>query len=121
SWIYTIATNAASNHMRDFKPDNLPEASVLSDSHRAQTPAAFDELSDKELYEAIESAIASLNPKEILIIKLSLLYKKRYREIARLLNMPLGSVLVCARRAKVKLRKKLKKYVIKQRFLCLLI
>jgi len=70
------------------------------------TPA--DELSAQETASLIEKAIDSLPTREKLLIKLHIIHEKKYREIADMLGLPAGTVSVCIKRAKEKLREILK-------------
>jgi RNA polymerase sigma-70 factor (ECF subfamily) len=113
SWLCALAVHKTYSHIRKIKPVDRPCAEPLKDSLESDLPSPREDLSNKQIRLEIDNALESLKHKERLIIKLSLLYNEKYSDIARLLNMPLGTVLVYSRRAKIKLRKKLKKYVIK--------
>lgn len=113
SWICALSLHAASNYIRDLKPTDPPYISLLNHSLKSYYPLPSEELSNKNMQNAIDCALESLNYKENLIIKLLVLYGKKYKEIAQMLNMPIGTILAYASRAKLKLKKKLKKYVIK--------
>lgn len=112
-WICALSSNATSNYIIKLKPVDSPNTIPIDDSLKGYYPLPSQELIDKDIRNDIDCALNSLNKKENLIIKLALLYGKKYREISQILNIPIGTVLVCAKRAKTKLRKKLKKYVIK--------
>lgn len=107
SWIYVFTVNFVSNFARDLK---YRESMPLWRSLKHPSLPPDKALMNKDLRDAIERALASLNPKEQLMIKLSLLYDKKYREIADMLSIPIGTVLVTVMRAKRKLKRKLKKY-----------
>jgi len=109
-WICAITANATSSYIRNLKPIDLPNLTSLDDLLKSPYPSPFEELSNKDIHDDIDRALKSLNYKENLIIKLSLLYEKKYKEISQILNIPLGTVLVNSKRAKLKLRKSLKKY-----------
>ncbi|MBN1526709.1 MAG: sigma-70 family RNA polymerase sigma factor [Candidatus Omnitrophica bacterium] len=72
----------------------------------AQKPS--DALIKDELSNRIEEAFETLPDKERLIIKLNLLYDKKYHEIADMLGMPPGTISSYIKRAKEKLRSELK-------------
>ena len=69
-----------------------------------------DELAKNELSKKIEEAVDALPTKEKLIIKLNLIYEKKYDEIAKILNLPKGTVSSYIKRAKEKLRCALKDF-----------
>lgn len=109
-WICAISSHATSNYIRGLKPFDLPKASLLNFPLASYYHLPSEELFKKNMQDDIEAALKSLNHKENLIIKLSLLYKKRYKEISKMLNIPIGTVFVYARRARIKLKRALKKY-----------
>lgn len=112
-WICVFSKNAAHNYVRDFKPTDLPNSCILKDSIKSSYRLPSEKVIGDDIKKNINTAISSLNYREKLVIKLSILHNKKHREIAKILDLPLGSVLVCANRARSKLRKKLKKIVIK--------
>lgn len=112
-WIWTYSSNAVSDHVRQVAPTDSPNAHCLSDPLVDPRPSPFHAASNSHLEEAIDRALELLNDREKIIIKLSFLHEKRYVEIAQILNIPLGTVLGTAKRARDKLKKRLKKYVIK--------
>jgi RNA polymerase sigma-70 factor (ECF subfamily) len=67
-----------------------------------------DAMIRKEISEKVFSAIEKLPAKEKLIIKLNILYDKKYHEIADMLNLPNGTVCSYVKRGKEKLKKYLK-------------
>jgi len=113
SWLCAIAGRAASNYIRDTRRSTMPMVPSLDSILKSRNPSPQKELLNRELGSQIERAMRSLNTKENLVIRLSLIYKKTYGEISEILNMPLGTVLVYGARARHKLKKRLKKYVIK--------
>lgn len=111
-WICAIAANAASNYARksNCRPYDLPRAYSLDEATDTYSRSPSDLLAEKELQDDIDSALGLLNYKENLVIKLYVLYGKKYREISEILGMPIGTVLACAARARFKLRRRLRKY-----------
>ena len=107
SWIYAFTVNFVSNYVRR---SNHRETVPLLHSLKTPSLSPDEIIINNGLRDAIEDALESLNPKEKLIIKLSLLYDKKYREIAEILSLPIGTVLVSSMRAKGKLKRKLKKF-----------
>ncbi|MCX5685868.1 MAG: sigma-70 family RNA polymerase sigma factor [Candidatus Omnitrophica bacterium] len=116
-WLSIVAGNEAIQYMRKIRGmdeprlistfENLGENSVeeLIESGRASPP---EELERRDIAKRIESEINSLPSKEKLVMKLNILYDKKYDEIADILNMPAGTVSSYIKRAKEKLKKKLK-------------
>jgi RNA polymerase sigma-70 factor (ECF subfamily) len=109
-WICAISANAAANHARKSRIYGLPRTSPLDETINIYSSSPPEILFEKELQDDIDAALKSLNDRENLIIKLHELYGKRYREISGILNIPIGTVLASAARAKVKMRKRLRKY-----------
>lgn len=111
-WICALSSHAASNYVRNLTAVDPPNVDPLplDELLKSDYPLPSKEASNKEIQDAIDRAIESLNYQENLIIKLSLLYGKKFKDISQILNIPLGTILVYAGRAKLKLKKKLKKY-----------
>ncbi len=109
-WICTLASHTTSNYIRAIKPFDRAKASPLSESLKSPCLDPPQEILNRKMQEDIERALNLLNVKENIIIKLYVLYNKSYKDISRILNMPIGTVLVYARRARIKLKGRLKKY-----------
>ncbi len=69
----------------------------------------YEEIDGKEAAQKIEESINALPAKEKLVAKLHLLYGKKFHEVSEILRMPIGTVSSHVKRAKIKLREKLKK------------
>jgi len=110
SWISATASNAASNYVQSFRPTEAPRAREFKDSMSAGPGSPLEELARKEVTQGIDTALGALNHKERLVIKLVAVYDKKYKEVSDITGMPIGTVLVCARRAKAKLRAALKEF-----------
>jgi RNA polymerase sigma-70 factor (ECF subfamily) len=116
SWIFKIANNAAIDHLRKREPETLsldgsPHA-PSGDAARATTPQLGDpgesplrELEARELGAAIEQAIARLRPEYRSCILLRFVEGYSYEEIARILDVPLGTVKTHIHRARNELRR----------------
>lgn len=108
-WLAIVSGNAAIEHMRrkiireDPVPLVIPDEENIEDAN-SETPQK------RELSEKIDTSIASLPPKEQLVIKLNLLHDMEYREISEMLNMPKGTVSSCLKRAKDRLKEELKDF-----------
>ena len=118
-WLSAVSGNAAVEYARRkrlFGParilsifDKIDEKE-FADFAQSDQLAPADELARDEVSKKIEDAVESLPAKEKLIIKLNAFYDKKYHEIAEMLNMPKGTVSSYIKRAKEKLRKKLKEF-----------
>jgi RNA polymerase sigma factor (sigma-70 family) len=116
-WLAIVSGNAAIEYMREARRDEFNGAVSLSRpigegelADLLPSPGATptEELSRKEALKNIERAIASLPVKEKLIAKLNILHGKNYREAAKMLRLPEGTVASYVKRAKERLRKILK-------------
>src|SRR5437763_1885793 len=115
SWIFKIANNAAIDQLRKRELDTLsldgsPHATT-PEAMRATTPQLGDkgetplqELEARELGGAIERAIALLRPEYRSCILLRHVEGHSYEEIARILELPLGTVKTYIHRARNELR-----------------
>ena len=115
SWIFKIANNAAIDHLRKRDLDTLSldgsphaatpqemQATALQLGDRAESP--LQELEARELGGAIERAIARLRPEYRACILLRHVEGFSYEEIARTLDLPLGTVKTYIHRARNELR-----------------
>ncbi|HEX4574441.1 MAG TPA: sigma-70 family RNA polymerase sigma factor [Gemmatimonadales bacterium] len=115
SWIFKIANNAAIDHLRKREVETLS----LDGSPHATTPDAMSatalqlgapgetplqEVEARELGGAIEQAIAKLRPEYRACILLRHVEGHSYEEIARILDLPLGTVKTFIHRARNELR-----------------
>jgi RNA polymerase sigma-70 factor (ECF subfamily) len=115
SWIFKIANNAAIDQLRRRELDTLS----LDGSPHAATPAEMsatalqlgdrhesplEELEARELGGAIEHAIAKLRPEYRTCVLLRHVEGHSYEEIARILDLPLGTVKTYIHRARNELR-----------------
>jgi RNA polymerase sigma-70 factor (ECF subfamily) len=115
SWIFKIANNAAIDQLRKRELDTLS----LDGSPHAATPAEqsatalqlgdhhenpLEELEARELGGAIEHAIAKLRPEYRACVLLRHVEGHSYEEIARILDLPLGTVKTYIHRARNELR-----------------
>ena len=114
-WLVMVAGNGAIDYFRR-KNKEAPNRY----NHIEQMEIALDEdltlsnnnplqvLYTREIKEILESALESLTSRERITITLSHLYRKKHREIAELLNIPLNTVSTIISRTKERLRDKLK-------------
>lgn len=117
-WLAMVAGNAAITYAR--KPEIRDSARFLSLDEKTDRDRIGDLLIkdiglsgkgilSQDMNGQINIAIESLPAKEKIIVKLALLYEKKQREISDMLNIPEGTVSSCIKRAKEKMRKKLKR------------
>jgi len=109
-WIYALSSHAASNYLRRGSLRGPANVDFPTDLLASKCPTPSEELNSKFIGADIDDALSSLNYQEQLIIKLSLLCNKKFKDISSILNIPIGTVLVYAGRARMKLRAELKKY-----------
>jgi RNA polymerase sigma-70 factor, ECF subfamily len=115
SWIFKIANNAAIDHLRKRDVDTLSldgsphattrdemSATALQLGAPGETP--LQEVEARELGSAIEQAIAKLRPDYRACILLRHVEGHSYEEIARILDLPLGTVKTFIHRARNELR-----------------
>lgn len=104
SWLCAIAHHTASNYLRSIKADRLPKAEGLSEGLESAAPGPSETMAGNDLRSSVSRALESLSPKERIVIKLLYIYDKKHKDIADILNMPIGTVLAYASRARAKLR-----------------
>ncbi len=115
SWIFKIANNAAIDHLRRTELDTLslegaPDAvtqerqaaTALQIGDRAESP--LEEVEARELGSHIEAAVARLRPEYRACIILRHVEGRPYEEIAKILDLPLGTVKTYIHRARGELR-----------------
>lgn len=115
SWIFKIANNAAIDQLRRKEIDTLSlegrrdvttpdriEATSIQVGDAGESP--LEELEARELGSAIESAIGQLRPEYRACIILRHIEGRPYDEIARILDMPLGTVKTYIHRARAELQ-----------------
>lgn len=104
-WLRRVVGNAVMDELRRKRP-------VVSLDGMEQPPAADEEdpqdVTDQHgVQQAVRQAIASLPPRYRVIITLQVFQELTYEEIARTLNLPLGTVMWRLNMAKRLLRKQL--------------
>jgi RNA polymerase sigma-70 factor (ECF subfamily) len=104
TWIYRIVANVcAQEQARRPTP-----ASLDDDRHRPALPSAHDRhVSDLELRERLEKAIARLPANQRLLVAAHYLEGVQYEDLAEALKLPLGTVKTHLYRAKQQLRRML--------------
>jgi RNA polymerase sigma-70 factor, ECF subfamily len=115
SWIFKIANNAAIDQLRrreleTLSLDGSPHATTPDEIHATTLQVGdsgespLQELEARELGGAIEHAIARLRPEYRACILLRHVEGHSYEEIARILELPLGTVKTYIHRARNELR-----------------
>ena len=101
SWIYTIATRAATNRLRRLRPEH-PSPSEALDEHPA--PEFTDDLERGEAVLLLRRAIARLPRESQVLIQLFYVEELSVRELARVLDVPVGTVKSRLHQARTKLK-----------------
>jgi RNA polymerase sigma factor (sigma-70 family) len=122
SWLIIVSGNEAVDYFRYQKSQTPPNAVSIFEEviQKGGALTIADILPSKErgpscnsalmeIENMLETEINTLSAKEKIIIRLNLLYNKKYREIAMILNMPVGSVSTALKNIKALLRKRLRK------------
>jgi RNA polymerase sigma-70 factor (ECF subfamily) len=115
-WLAVVAGNAAMEYMRTVRAAEAPAREISLDEKELQEliPSAAETPREacfrNDLQSNIIASINALPRKEKLVMKLHLLYGKRYHEIADILTLPRGTVSSYIKRAREKLRQSLKDF-----------
>lgn len=121
TWLYRIATNLCIDHQRrrarrvqtvsyaDYE-DDAGETSEweFADTH---TPSPMDAVLHKELQQVVEQAVATLSPKLKTVLLLYDVEELSYEEIARVLNIPMGTVKSRLNHARSQIQKQVEAYL----------
>lgn len=101
TWIFTIARNRRLDMLRrDARP--LPTPEILLTEGEVQRPD--DILSASEDAERVRDALSRLKPDQVEVLRLAFFLDSPHSEIARRLDLPLGTVKSRIRNAMSKLR-----------------
>lgn len=102
TWIYAIARNL---RIDQFRRAEQPEGLELDPSMAPDDPATPAELWEtRHREQSVRAAMASLTPEQQQIVKLSFFEEQAHAEIARVLNIPLGTAKSRIRRTLGQLR-----------------
>ncbi len=117
TWLYRIAVNLSINHLKKESRHAhiLPNEEILGskvDSLISSWTSPLEDVEAKELAQQVKEAIESLPAEEKVIFILRVHQELSYKEIARTLNCPIGTVMSRLNRARRRLRDKLRDYVI---------
>ena len=103
-WIYRIAHNAFVNALRQWKrgPIFMDFDTLLS--HEVYEDSAADEREQKEIRTLLDTGLEYLSPKYREVLVLHYFEDMPYKDIADVLQIPIGTVSIRVRRAKEALR-----------------
>jgi len=105
TWIYTIALNLARNELRKRKRFKFYD---IFDMQGKESEIAVEMDLPSNMPKAIESAMATLPEKYRMAFVLRDVQEMPYEEVAKIMNIPLGTVKSRVNRARAMLRDKLK-------------
>jgi RNA polymerase sigma-70 factor (ECF subfamily) len=105
TWIYTIALNLARNELRKRKRFKFLD---IFDLQGKESEIAVEPKLPSNLAGAIEKALATLPEKYKMAFVLRDVQELAYDEIAKIMNIPLGTVKSRVNRARAMLREKLR-------------
>lgn len=97
TWLFTIAKNAVIDFYRRNHSDQYTNVSDFADADTGKEIYQFvddtaDVVENLELGEQIKVAFASLKPKYRRVAELFFLSQKQYKEIAEIMDIPMGTV-----------------------------
>lgn len=104
TWIYTIALNLARNELRKRRRFKFFD---IDDMQGSETEFAVDPKMPSRMPEAIQAALKTLPEKYRLAFVLRDMEELPYEEVAKVLNVPLGTVKSRVNRARLMLRESL--------------
>ena len=112
SWLYRIAVNRSIAHLRRKRRDPLlsngDERSLDSLSSAPSSQESPEEGAARaELRTRLDRAIANLPPEYRIVVTLYHLEERKYREVAEILGLPIGTVKSHLHRARALLRESL--------------
>ncbi len=108
TWLYRIIYNVV---VDDYRKGQLqPTVEPLDEERMVRAvadPAPFpwQVVERRELGEQVRQGLEELTPRYRMVLTLFYLEEKRYSEIARIMNMPVGTVKTCMHRGRRELRR----------------
>jgi RNA polymerase sigma-70 factor (ECF subfamily) len=101
TWIFTIARNRRLDMLRrDARPLPMPEIDLTD----VEVQRPDDILAASQDAERVRDALSRLNPDQVEVLRLAFFLDSPHSEIARRLDLPLGTVKSRIRNAMIKLR-----------------
>lgn len=113
AWVKTIAINACIDYFRRMQNENSKKVSMDSEDYYqfdSYEPSGEDWVINNNLKKGIDDAIQSLPKRKRRVVELYFLENKSYKEIAKLLATPEGTIKSDLSRAKQKLKTLLQTY-----------
>lgn len=112
TWLFAIAKNAVIDFYRTNHTDQYVNVSDFADAETGKEVYQFadstqDVVENNELAEQIRNAFAGLKPKYRRVAELFFLNQKQYKEIAEILDIPMGTVFGTISRCRTMLQKSL--------------
>lgn len=108
AWVFRIAMNRLRDEMRRRKRQAVTvDHEVLQDRLGSMTDSALQEAEDGEMMAALRVVIAQLSPADREVIEYRHVAGLSFRQIAEIVDEPLGTILARQHRALAKLRKML--------------
>ncbi|GIV10762.1 MAG: RNA polymerase sigma factor [Fimbriimonadales bacterium] len=121
TWLYRIATNLCIDHQRKRarRVQTVSYSAWEDDEGETgewefadlQTPNPMDAALHRELQQVVEQAIAALSPKLKTVLLLYDVEELSYEEIARVLNIPIGTVKSRLNHARGQIQKQVEAYL----------
>ncbi|MBU1319480.1 MAG: sigma-70 family RNA polymerase sigma factor [candidate division Zixibacteria bacterium] len=113
SWIGTIATNLAFNHLKRQKRQvsivDYPIEEIIADPNPGADPSRS--LTDREMMDRLEEEVEKLPPEYKTVFILRVNEELSYEEIAKRLGIEMGTVMSRLFRARSRLKKALEDYL----------
>jgi RNA polymerase sigma-70 factor (ECF subfamily) len=102
TWLYKIATNTAIDFLRKKKTVSNIQVQQQTESHEqiADNTTPESKLIDQQNYATLKDAVSKLKSNYRTIVKMRYYDELSYEEIARKLNIPIGTVKASLHRAK---------------------
>lgn len=102
-WMFTMARNAHTDHIRRTARHDLPP--LPEQEPESGTPSAAEAVETKESVDLLRIALQRLSPEKREILVLRRFHFKKFEEVARILGCPVNTAKVRAHRALRELRK----------------
>lgn len=108
-WLYRVGRNLAYNHLRSVmrRREKLTDvgSDFLVDEMKSETKSPIDDVLDKERQYNIDGVLARMRPAFREVMTLRYMLKLEYDEIARRMEVPIGTIKTWLNRAKEQFRR----------------